>query len=320
MKRIIFIFLLTFITPLYAYQQEDHSIFAFADALLWRVREGGADNWGQTIQPPGSTQKVNILDAPFNWRGGFRAGVGYEAASWDLVAAYTHFKTEAVRRAQGEVYSGYTGNFFVGNTDGADFGPHYQQGKMRWNFLFNTVDVEWGRSFNEEKALHLRPFVGIKGARIDQRIHTTWLNPVVPTNFTSAVENLKNDFWGVGPEVGLDTTWPFCRRNFQTLSLVGDVSFAVLWSHWQFKDVYENNAGTSVTVHSDDINGGSTMGRGLFGVEWERDFSKAAMKVRLAYEAQVWFNQLQYYTFNMGRLSYLMSLQGGVLDFSFNFQ
>jgi hypothetical protein len=54
-------------------------------------------------------------------------------------------------------------------------------------------------------------------------------------------------------------------------------------------------------------------------LEWIDSFPKADVKVRLGYEGQVWFDQVQFNTLNSGRLNDIMSLQGGLLSFSVNF-
>ena len=63
----------------------------------------------------------------------------------------------------------------------------------------------------------------------------------------------------------------------------------------------------------------STLATGIVGLEWIGNYQDMNIIVQLGYEAQVWFNHVQYYSFSMGRLDTLMSLQGGVLDLYVNF-
>ena len=57
--------------------------YFFADALLWTVREGMGENWAQVITPMGSSwtnlATAALVDAPFDWRAGFRVGMGTDA-------------------------------------------------------------------------------------------------------------------------------------------------------------------------------------------------------------------------------------------------
>lgn len=325
MKKGIFLTLLVFASQLHGYQYADDSTFVFAEALIWKFRAGSADNWAQEISPAGTDRTARILGVPFKWQPGLRVGVGQNNCDdWDTVFSYTGFQTKGKSQASptsGSVYSPFLGNFYINNTNGAGIsGPIYQSANIQWKVLYNIFDLEIGRKFAVDPFLKLRPFIGLKGGSINQTIHSNWQNPSVATTFTSASENLKNNFWGIGPSIGLDTTWAICQSSYGSFNLFADISGSLLWGHWRFKDQYENNTTASVAVHLRPINGAATMARGLLGIEWTHCLStESSLTIRLGYEAQVWFNQMQYYSFNMGRLNNLLSLQGGVLNLRFNF-
>lgn len=325
MKKSIFFSLLIFTTKLYANPYTDDSSSFFAEALVWELREGSADNWAQQISPAGPTRTAKVLGVPFKLSPGVRLGAVYNSgyADWDTAFTYTWFQTKGVSQATattGGVYSPFLGNFFINNTGGAGLsGPIYRNASIQWKVLFNICDLEVGRTFQIDQFLSLHPFIGIKGGSINHNINSTWQNPTVATTFTSATENLKNNFLGVGPSLGLNTTWGIYSTPKSSFNIFGNFSGALLWGHWRFKDLYRNNTPTSVAVHVKPINGAATMTRGLMGIEWVGCIAETKMAVRLGYEAQVWFNQMQFYSFNMGRLNNLMSLQGGVLGFEFYF-
>jgi hypothetical protein len=312
-----------------------HTSF-FADLLLWNVREGSADNWAQEITPQGpgtSFGTATLVDAPFDWNAGVRIGlakqVGYEEA--DVTFYYTNFSTEAKNQAGGEVYSAFLGNFFVGNPDGVDFGPHYQSATMLWDFDFHALDLEFGRKLTVSKSLTLRPFVGLKAAIINQFAQSHWHSPINTASQTylydSAVENLKHDFWGIGPSLGVAATAPIFKDQRTSLKFLATPSVALMYGHWQFDQRYQNDGPTSLTIPTptsisidmSPIEGAATMARGLLGIEWTQDFARSTTSLRLGYEAQVWLNQMQNYSFNMGRLNNLSSLQGGLLEISIDF-
>jgi hypothetical protein len=322
LKKVIFTILLSLSSQSFAYQFTDGSRFAFADLLVWQLREGAADNWAQNIDPIGTDRAAKIIDVPFQWNAGFRVGVGYNSPElWDAVVYYTRYQVTSSAQASGNIYSAFLGNFFFNNTTGGAIttSPYYQQGSIQWNFQFNTLDLELGRKFNIDNILQLRPFVGLKTALIQQNIQTNWQNPINNTTFTAATENVKQHYWGVGPAVGVSSTWPFYKTAQQSFNLFGNVSAALMWGHWNFSELYSNNAQYTDSIVVSDVNGASTMARGMLGLEWVKEFSKASVNVRVSYEAQVWFDQLQFYLSNGGRLNNLMSLQGGVLDFGINF-
>lgn len=328
-KHLLFFFLLTLISLSSHAQNSKGHPQVFVEFLYWQAREGSDENWSQNITPKGAEQSVTLYDAPLQFNPGFRLGLGYGSMdnTWDVVAYYTYYTTSASNHAEGDIYSAYIGNFFANNTDGANFGPFYDSAKIDWDFSFQTIDLELGRHFEIDKILTLRPFIGLKTAIIDQKIDSDWYGPktetlgvIVPiTSFSTANETLIQDFWGIGPSFGLDTQWPLYQAMHQNLSLIGNFSGALLWGHWEFSDKYHNNTPVSITTNTDSFNGAETMVRGILGMEWSNRYSEIDVTIRLSYEAQVWFNQMQYYNFNMGRLNNLMSIQGGNLGFNLKF-
>lgn len=319
MKRIFLIVFLVTASQSFAAHTADSPFSIIAEVLYWQLREGSDENWAQNISPKGAEQSVTIYDAPFSSSPGFRAGFAYEEPSgaWGAAMFYTYYQTSAKDRASGNVYSAYLGNFFACNTDGENFGPFYDSAKVDWDFSFHTIDLELGRKFVIDRMLSIRPFVGLKAAIIKQDIDSHWYGPkeeiagiIVPIDtFDTARERISNDFWGIGPTLGFDTIWPV----YESINIIASLSGALMWGHWTFSDHYVNDGGASIHIKSEDHNEAATMARGFLGLEWSKEFSRTALSVHLVYEAQVWFDQVQYYNYNMGRLNNLMSLQGSSL-------
>jgi hypothetical protein len=92
-----------------------------------------------------------------------------------------------------------------------------------------------------------------------------------------------------------------------------------MWGKWRYKDYYQTNGSSSVTVTGDDITGAAPMVRGVVGIEWFKSFAKADVTARLSYEGQAWFDQMQFNSLSSGRLNDLMTLQGAVLELRVNF-
>lgn len=297
----------------------------FAELLYWQLNEVSDENWSQNLPPSGDYQAVTLHNVPFKLDPGVRLGIIYDTPSgvWDTSLYYTYYQTSANDRAEGHVYSPYLGNFFANNANGSDFGPYYDNAKLDWDFAFHTIDLELARHFVIDNALNLRPFIGLKAAVIRQEIDSHWYGPndsTGPINtFTTARERITNNFWGVGPSLGLDSTWRLYQSINKSLNIIASLSGAVMWGHWSFSDHYENDTPVSIKIKNSDINDAAPMGRGVLGLEWTMQYSEAALSIYLAYEAQVWLDQVQYYNYNMGKLDNLMSLQGGTLGVRLNY-
>ena len=176
--------------------------------IFWTVREGAAKT-AQIITPQSigwtNIGTATVIDAPFDWRAGLTSGGGVQRNDgFDMTLYYTNLHSSARSQASGEVYSAFTGNFYIDNTDGSDYGPHYHDASIFWDFDFHTIDFEIGRNFAIGRNLECGPFLGLKTAIIDQSIQSNWRNPIdtvsgtVPHiyNFTSATEDMKSGVLG----------------------------------------------------------------------------------------------------------------------------
>ena len=217
-KRILFL-LLTLSSQVFGLEYTKDSTSVFAELLYWQMSEVGADNWGQVISPPAANQSIQFLNVPFNWAPGFRVGAAYHGTDdkWDGVVYYTWYQTQGRDQASvttGEIHSSFPGAFYANNTNGSGLsGPYYHNASIKWDVLFNNIDLELGRTFNINSRYKFRPFIGFKAAFIDQSISTNWQHPFDPlfklpiSTFSTAVENFTNNFRGVGPSFGLNTSW-----------------------------------------------------------------------------------------------------------------
>lgn len=308
----------------------------FAQLLTLKLTEGSAENWAQEITPLGmgsNAGTARLVDAPFQWNAAVRAGIErtWPGPGTTIRFYYTYFGTSATNHAAGEVYSAFLGNFFADNPDGTGFGPKYRSADVDWDVQFHTIDLEFQRTYVISPALTMRPFVGVKSAIIRQDIDSRWYSPIDSTGhdyqFNSATETLKQDFWGIGPAVGFDALVPLSMSPTHSLQAYFTPSAALMYGNWNFSEVYQTDGPTSTTIatpstiaiNEDPIHGAATMLRFALGMEWERPGCRVSTRVRLGYEAQVWLNQMQFYSYNMGRLNNLMSLQGGVLEIGFTY-
>jgi len=300
----------------------------FAQLIIWTAREAGADCWAEVLDRSLANKSNNILEVDFGWDPGFRVGFGYGMMhdEWDTKAYYTWFHTkgkDSVASAPGSVHSSFLGNFYINNVDGSGLsGPTYQEASIDWTIHFDMFDIELGRSFWVSRSLALRPFVSVKGGWIHQSIHSEWQNPDLsaPVYFSVGTENLKNNFWGIGPGAGINTEWSLFQGE-SSYYLFGDFSAALIWGHWSFGDIFQNDLPQHVSIHLQPINGGASTLRTFMGFGWDSECKKRCYRVsaKLGFEIQFWLDQLQFYSFTGGRLVNELTLQGGTFELLFDF-
>ena len=286
------------------------------DFLYWTIKEDGigSDNWAQiaTVES-GNTTVLDVQTLSFNYAPGFRVGIGYDLPydNWDTRLSYTWYRTHANDHisTSGEITSPFFGNFYASNYK-------YKKASIHFSLLLNMFDWELGRKCQVSNGLSIRPFLGLKGGWINQTIKTKWSNPTL-----SAKENIKNDFWGVGPSGGLNTQWRISGNECQFFSLIGDFSGALMWANWSIPDKYTNSKPQEVTIRFEEFYSASLMFQTFMGFGWQRNFYKDAFRfsLRAGYELQFWLEQFQVNDWNVGKLNNQLTLLGGTIDFRFDF-
>lgn len=293
-----------------------------ADFLAWFASEEATTVWADVLEVGSNTSSFGAANFDFNWDYGFRLGAGYtfDYDCWDTQFYWTWFRTENDHSLNLPVGTGAIHPEFFAADLSDDLA---QSSKIRWAILLNMFDWELGRNFWISKDLSLRPFIGLKGGWIHQPIHLQYnaltIDHVLTTN--SSTEQLKNNFWGIGPMAGVNTQWKL--RNFGTHypSLFGDFSAATLWGTWNCSDDYQNTAGKKVVVNIKKSTLGALMLRGFLGLGWDVDFNhgRSHFSTQLGYEMQLWVNQLRLATSQLIQLHGDLTLQGVTLHCRFDF-
>ena len=162
------------VNPSSRYQVDNGwNLFLNTEFLWWVAKEDGlyyvqSGYTGAQATTPVSFDGYLHKVKP-HFRPGFRIGLRGDMAydDWDIFLNWTWFQSHARDHAQGllltlwghpQVAAG------IGSTQGAVFAH------ALWDLHFNVLDLEMGRSFWVGKHLSLRPFLGIRGAWIDQHL------------------------------------------------------------------------------------------------------------------------------------------------------
>lgn len=284
-------------------------ISSFAELLVWHASEQPSSSWANVI----SSTEFAVENNDFGWDPGTRLGISYEPESFFQTTLYwTYFSTESSDKIPFGSYivapgffSGFlSGNFFFGaSTD--------------WNLAMNTLDLEVSHGFNIADHISLTPFIGIKGAVINQTIDTIW-----KADIYNASEKVTIDFLGFGPSFGIGGQWDITKE----FRFITDFSTAFLWGSWNTSDVYIRPyvplsltpEATEITTELDDSALGTLMLTYFVGLQWQ---PKALSQVtfQLGYEMQFWANQLRMTTFQQLPTHGDLTLQGGICGLTIDF-
>lgn len=277
----------------------------FADLLVWYASEEPSCTWATEGSIPEIINEgyYSAAGVTFDWKLGFRTGLNYilDYDQWEAKVYWTYFRTKFEGHTNPNYggFSEFDGNFINNYV--------FESGKIQWTLLYNTIDLEIGRKFVIAKAFSLYPFVGIKTSFIHQAINSQWQNFLA----APSAEDLKNNFWGIGPSIGV-SSFVELGNLFQ---FVGDLSSSMMWGSWIIKDRYYNTEGKSFVFNMNNAALGALMMRGFLGIEWATAINnKVRFTSRLGYEVQYWWNQLRIPTVQQLLLHGDLTLQGGVLN------
>lgn len=280
-------------TELYAYE-------LFADALYWRSTE--SVDWAYANDRHLPNQHITYKTIDFHFEPSFRVGIASEG-DCNIALYYTRFHTHADDAVFGNVTSAFISDRIANFPNGY----LYQAGEIDFTIDFNMFDADLSQSFYIGDMLMLSPVIGLRGGWINQSISSDFQGPV------SALERVKNNFFGIGPKTSLGTQVAlFCMPSYQ-LDLITDFTAAYLWGHWNIKDTYLDTVPHNVNVVLNSKNFGALALEGSLGFKLNyKNFS-----VKLAYEIMDWFNQCLIYDNDSGPNNEDLLLQGFTLGILF---
>lgn len=163
-----------------------------AELLYWRAFQDGLDiciptDISNTVLSDGriiSTFKGKSKDPSFEWNPGFRIGADYEfiCTNWDIGILWTHFNSRAHRSLADE-------------------------NNLRWHINFDVIDLLVAYQSDFNSCFSLRPYLGVRAARIDQKLRLG--ERPNSTNFAISSENIfgtnyRHNLIGIGPLFGVE--------------------------------------------------------------------------------------------------------------------
>ena len=161
-------------------------------------------------------------EVSFGCKPGFKGQIGwnFDHGGWDLLFQYTRLYTRAGHVLNDVNFLPVYDAFFNGLHEN-----YFNWIRASSHLNYQIGDLELGKNYYVSRALKLRPFVGLKGARQRQK-HQFDSKGLGDNNeklfyFTQSGEHL----WGVGMRGGLNTSWQFSKH----IGLYGNLALSQLW-------------------------------------------------------------------------------------------
>lgn len=305
---------------------------AEVDILYWTACERGltygSESRNETFGNAGSTSSIHTkLKHPHQrWDVGFRVGVGYDSPCncWDAMLLYTQYNTDAHAKHDEAVnpnqwftpaFNAIPGNGDVGGALlGGNSAPDTNSfpvnfANAHWKLRLNLLDLEIGRDFCVNSCFSLRPFIGVRGASINEkykiRYETERVTGGAVVAFPIDRVHLKNDFEGAGLRGGLDTEFDLgCG-----MSIYGGVAASLLYGETEIKtrEILLSTSGTSSNIfemtQKDKECGCRAITDAEIGLRWKKTCCNRVVAFQIGWEHHFFFNQNQFEKFTNYRAS-----------------
>lgn len=280
----------------------------FAEAIVWHASAETSSVWASEV--PLLVQEFEATNLDFGWNAGVRAGLEIKPPEWlwDVRFTVTHFQTSQDAAIE-DGFNLVIPEFFSGFLSGDAF--DFTAASVYWSIQYTTFDWEVGHDIYLSENCLIRPTFGLKGAIIDQNVHSKWGDVFG----LIAVENVSHEFFGIGPSAGIGARWSPIPGNF---CLVGDLTGSMLYGVWNVEDDYQRVGGLpssstydAFSTSMNDSKLGTVMIRSFFGAEWRLPMH-ANVVGRVGYEMQWWANQQRFLTFQQLPMHGDLTFQGGV--------
>ncbi len=235
-----------------------------------------------------STQNMS-----FEFESGFKVGVGYGSpcCNWDLALDWTYFHASADAQAQGRGVS----NSFVGSgfPTGTFFSSDWVSSRVvqplmssaRWTMALDLVDLSLGYTFCFQECFSIRPSIGLRGTRLDQKYHVgSNVVEFIAEEFAQTAVESTCDLKAIGPRVAVDMEFD-CGCGF---AIFGSAGASLLYGKFHTRSDAALQPGPGSTTFPDpdleltnplftyEISGGvpslttTTVTDLAIGLKWER--------------------------------------------------
>ncbi len=332
------------------FSEKESPYFSSLSFIYWQPQMSGLEFAAKTMEPSSfvfEAIKFNTrtFSPHFSFNPGVKAEFGYFLPydGWDIKSRWTYCHGTFANRNQNlESFLDLThGLFPLWAFPYFPANPNfiqnllYQKAQANFNLICNNFDLELARFFNINRWLSIRLHSGIKGAVLRQHFRVKYENSIPISlslnsisgsvlTFLQSDFHSKNQFWGIGPRVGVDSSWNL-GAGFQ---LLADSSFTILPAFFTVKEifndlVFDQNAIIGIGLVSlfgkirEKFFDLLPLFQTNLGVKWEKCVSNkhlVFLTFALAYEMQYWWDA------NQLRRAFSSSIPGYLYNSNGNFQ
>lgn len=279
----IFIFSFSNICPNFE-TEKPKKVSIYSDLLFWKTFEDGLDYVydDQIASNIPTGLSGDVKRATYSWTFGFRVGFKYQMDfdKWKLDGNYGKITPDDTQEIVNADNKQMSSTFQLPN----NFILQKANSKVRISADFANLLLE--RLFQASEKIDLSLISGLSGIWIKRDWETRYFD-----NFSNVRVIIPSwHFKGVGIKTGVDFDWTL-KQGF---SWNGKSAIATIFGNYDTWMIAYDNADTNrvENAHLDDFRVVTNIQFQL-GPAWQKDFSRAKLKLVANYEMNVWFNLSQ---------------------------
>lgn len=277
-------------------------LFIFGDLLYWNAHENGLSYAIVNDDASNNLSDAEVKNNHGKWNWGFRTGAGYNLPhdGWDVSLTWLRFTDNGHKRTHADEDE-FVFPVWVHPADPLAFGRTAQKSHSNWNLTLNQLDLDLGREFFVSKWLTVRPHFGLRSNWIRQKWENDYRNfaPEAPATINEVEVEMKDKWWGIGLEGGLDTQWGLGSG----FSIFGNLSAAIIYGFHDIDVDEENEPATAASLPRGkfvDLDNSYRVAHPILdlmmGLRYDYMFSDDRFHVglQLGWEHHIYFSQNQF--------------------------
>jgi hypothetical protein len=179
-------------------QEISNEYFIQGSFIYWQPIEKDLE-LGEYVPTAPYVNSYEEINMDFDFKPGFKIALGYVSNenNWDLVGEYTWLHCTNSKSVNAPSW-GYVNDYWSTSANATYM-------KLSWKLDYDMATADFGRSYLINNKLCLKPFVGLKGGVIDQKLSDRALDAGNVPGYIDAT--YKSDSWLIGPRLGINMNW-----------------------------------------------------------------------------------------------------------------
>ena len=200
--------------------------FFFTDPVYWQAHEDGLAFAVESDSTTTLGPESKVENLHFDWDFGFQIGFGYRVPHdlWSFSLELKHIHTNA--HGHKRVSDGHA-LFPLWKTPDSQDPSFADEAKAHWRLHLGLLDFVMEKEWRPVQTCVVAPVLGLRSAWIRQKYNLWYFGGSL---FPDREEqfSMKNKFWGIGPAVGLRSSWEMASR----WHLLGDFLLSILYGEF----------------------------------------------------------------------------------------